>query len=153
MRIGVFGGTFDPPHLGHLGAAGDAADALGLERVVWIPSAHHPFKGKSVRTPPALRLEMTRAAIAGDPRFEADDLELERQGPSYTVDTLRELYMIDRWGAGYFDVNEDGMVTVSEVRAFIEAKHGKGYEKSLLDKMEASTSGLSCATPFANRFY
>jgi hypothetical protein len=51
------------------------------------------------------------------------------------------------------DTNKDGMVTVSEVRAFIEAKHGKGYEKSLLDKMEASTSGLSCATPFANRFY
>jgi hypothetical protein len=51
------------------------------------------------------------------------------------------------------DTNKDGMITVSEVRAFIEAKHGKGYEKSLLDKMEASTSGLSCATPFANRFY
>ena len=51
------------------------------------------------------------------------------------------------------DTNKDGMVTVSEVRAFIEAKHGKGYEKQLLDKMEASTSGLSCATPFANRFY
>lgn len=92
MRIGVFGGTFDPPHLGHLVAAGDAADALGLGRVVWIPSALHPFKGESVRTPPALRLEMTRAAIAGDPRFEADDLELRRQGPSYTVDTLRELH-------------------------------------------------------------
>jgi nicotinate-nucleotide adenylyltransferase len=92
VRIGVFGGTFDPPHLGHLVAAGDAADALGLERVVWIPSALHPFKGESVRTPPELRLEMTRAAIAGDPRFEADDLELRRQGPSYTVDTLRELH-------------------------------------------------------------
>lgn len=51
------------------------------------------------------------------------------------------------------DTNKDGMVTVSEVRAFIEAKHGKGYEKELMDKMEASTNGLSCATPFANRFY
>lgn len=51
------------------------------------------------------------------------------------------------------DTNKDGMVTVSEVRAFIEAKHGKGYEKDLMDKMEASTNGLSCATPFANRFF
>lgn len=51
------------------------------------------------------------------------------------------------------DTNKDGMVTVSEVRAFIEAKHGKGYEKDLMDKMEAATNGLSCATPFANRFF
>ena len=51
------------------------------------------------------------------------------------------------------DTNKDGMVTVSEVRAFIESKHGKGYQKDLMDKMEASTNGLSCATPFANRFF
>lgn len=91
LKLGVFGGTFDPPHLGHLVAASDACDALGLDRVVWIPSASHPFKRGSVRTGPTLRLEMVRAAIAGDPRFEADDLEMRREGPSYTVDTLREL--------------------------------------------------------------
>lgn len=91
MRIGVFGGTFDPPHLGHLVAASDAAQALGLSRVLWVPSAQHPFKGEAVRTPAALRLEMTRAAIAGDARFQAEPLELEREGPSFTVDTLREL--------------------------------------------------------------
>ena len=91
MRLGVFGGTFDPPHLGHLVAASEACDALGLDRVVWIPSASHPFKGGAVRTAPGLRLEMVRAAIAGDARFEASGLELERAGPSYTVDTLRAL--------------------------------------------------------------
>ena len=91
MRIGVYGGTFDPPHLGHLVAASDACQALGLDRVLWVPSASHPFKGGRVRTPPETRLEMVRAAIAGDPRFAADDLELRRAGPSYTVDTLREL--------------------------------------------------------------
>lgn len=91
MKLGVFGGTFDPPHLGHLVAASEACDALGLDRVVWIPSASHPFKGGAVRTTPGLRLEMVRAAIAGDPRFEASGLELEREGPSYTVDTLRAL--------------------------------------------------------------
>jgi nicotinate-nucleotide adenylyltransferase len=89
VRLGIFGGAFDPPHLGHLVAASDACDALGLDRLLWVPSAVHPLK--PVRTPPALRLEMVRAAIAGDPRFAADDLELRRAGASYTVDTLREL--------------------------------------------------------------
>jgi nicotinate-nucleotide adenylyltransferase len=87
----VYGGTFDPPHLGHLVAASDTCEALELHRVLWVPSAVHPLKGGRVRTPPELRLEMVRAAIAGDPRFAADDLELRRTGPSYTVDTLREL--------------------------------------------------------------
>ena len=89
MRLGIYGGAFDPPHLGHLVAASDACEALGLHRLLWIPSAVHPLK--PVRTPPALRLEMVRAAIGDDPRFAADDLELRRAGPSYTVDTLREL--------------------------------------------------------------
>jgi nicotinate-nucleotide adenylyltransferase len=89
VRLGIYGGAFDPPHLGHLVAASDACGALGLDRLLWIPSAVHPLK--PVATPPALRLEMVRAAIHGDPRFAADDLELRRSGPSYTVDTLREL--------------------------------------------------------------
>nr|WP_240978505.1 nicotinate-nucleotide adenylyltransferase [Longimicrobium terrae] len=89
--MGVYGGSFDPPHLGHLVAASDACEALGLSRLLWIPSAVHPLKGDRVRTAPQLRLEMVRAAIAGDERFQADDLELRRAGPSYTVDTLREL--------------------------------------------------------------
>jgi nicotinate-nucleotide adenylyltransferase len=91
VRLGVFGGNFDPPHLGHLVAASDACDRLSLDRVLWIPSAQHPLKEERVRTPAALRLEMVRAAVAGDPRFAVDDLELRRAGPSYTVDTLREL--------------------------------------------------------------
>lgn len=91
MRIGVFGGTFDPPHLGHLVVASDACGALGLDRVLWIPSAVPPHKVATVQAPAEARLEMVRAAIEGDPRFEADDLELRRPGPSYTVDTLRDL--------------------------------------------------------------
>jgi nicotinate-nucleotide adenylyltransferase len=89
VRLGVYGGAFDPPHLGHLVAASDACDVLELDRLLWIPSAVHPLK--AVRTAAAVRLEMVRAAVAGDPRFGADDLELRRTGPSYTVDTLREL--------------------------------------------------------------
>jgi nicotinate-nucleotide adenylyltransferase len=89
VRLGVYGGAFDPPHLGHLVAASDACDVLRLDRLLWIPSAVHPLK--AVRTAADVRLEMVRAAIGGDPRFVADDLELRRTGPSYTVDTLRAL--------------------------------------------------------------
>lgn len=91
MRIGLFGGTFDPPHLGHLVLASEVCDALALDRVLWVPSAEHPFKRGQVRTPAATRLAMVRAAIQGDPRFEASDIELRREGVSYTVDTLRQL--------------------------------------------------------------
>lgn len=91
MKIGVFGGTFDPPHLGHLVVATDVFEALRLDRLLLVPSAQHPFKGSSVRAAPELRVEMIRAAVRGDPRFEVDELELHRAGPSYTVDTLRAL--------------------------------------------------------------
>ena len=95
MKVGVFGGTFDPPHLGHLIAAGDAHALLGLERVVWIPAATPPHKPVVGRTPAELRLQMVRAAVRGDARFAVDNLELKRSGLSYTVDTLRALR--DRW--------------------------------------------------------
>lgn len=90
MRIGLFGGTFDPPHLGHLIVAAEVHTRLRLDRLVFVPAADPPHKQGRVRTPAALRLAMVRAAVAGDERFEVDDLELRRGGPSYTVDTLRE---------------------------------------------------------------
>jgi nicotinate-nucleotide adenylyltransferase len=70
--------------------AGDVADTLGLERVLWIPAGDPPHKSGPL-TPGAVRLEMVRAAVAGDPRFEVSTLEVDRSGPSYTVDTVREV--------------------------------------------------------------
>jgi nicotinate-nucleotide adenylyltransferase len=90
-RIGVFGGTFDPPHVGHLIAASDACEHLRLDRLLLIPSAVPPHKRDRMHAPAELRLKMVRAAAAGDPRFEVLDLELRRDGPSFMVDTLREL--------------------------------------------------------------
>lgn len=90
-RIGVFGGTFDPPHHGHLIVASEAFESLHLDRLLFIPAADPPHKGGRVRTPPEQRLRLLAAAIAGDPRFDLDDLEIRRGGTSYTVDTLREL--------------------------------------------------------------
>lgn len=91
MRLGIFGGTFDPPHIGHLIVAQDALSALGLDRVLFVPAAVPPHKRERVLSPAELRLAMLREATAGDPRFDVADLELRRSGPSYTVDTLREL--------------------------------------------------------------
>jgi len=91
LRLGVFGGTFDPPHAGHVRVARDVADALALDRVLWIPARIPPHKQTEAVSPAPVRLEMVRAAAAADPRFEASDVELVREGPSYTVDTLREL--------------------------------------------------------------
>ncbi len=91
LRLGVFGGTFDPPHVGHVAVARDVADALALDRVLWIPAGVPPHKRGHAVSPAGVRLAMVRAAAAEDPRFEASDLETARPGPSYTVDTLRAL--------------------------------------------------------------
>jgi nicotinate-nucleotide adenylyltransferase len=90
-RIGVFGGTFDPPHSGHLRVAGDVADQLSLGRVLWIPARRSPFKRDEECSSPEVRLEMVRSAVMTDPRFEVDDRELRRPGLSWTVETLEEL--------------------------------------------------------------
>jgi nicotinate-nucleotide adenylyltransferase len=90
-RIGILGGTFDPPHVGHLMVAADVCAALRLDRLLLIPSASPPHKRGQVRATAEQRLEMVRAAVAGDDRFEVDDIEVKRPGASYTVDTLREL--------------------------------------------------------------
>jgi nicotinate-nucleotide adenylyltransferase len=88
--IGVFGGTFDPIHFGHLRLAEDMADVLGLDRVLFIPAGQPPHRG-APHTAAGHRLEMVRRAIAGNSRLVADAREVQRPQPSYTVDTLTEL--------------------------------------------------------------
>lgn len=90
-RLGVLGGTFDPIHYGHLVAAQEAASALGLERVLFVPTRQNPLKTGGPISGVEHRLEMLRWAIEDNPGFELSAIELERPGPSYTVDTLREL--------------------------------------------------------------
>ncbi len=92
MRIGVLGGSFDPPHIGHLIVASDAAEALKLDLLLIVPASSNPLKGmRSLGATPAQRVEMVRLAFGGDSRFEVSSIELERGGLSYTVDTLEEL--------------------------------------------------------------
>lgn len=91
MRLGVFGGTFDPPHVGHLIVADDAAAVLDLQQILFVPASTHPLKGRRVEAPASLRLEMTAAATEGSQLFAVDGREMRRPGPSYTVDTIAEL--------------------------------------------------------------
>ena len=86
--VGIFGGTFDPIHHGHLAIAEEAREALGLEVVRFVPAAVSPFKPDRAVTDAGHRLAMVEAAIAGNPAFEASRVELDRPGPSYTVETL-----------------------------------------------------------------
>ena len=91
-RVGIFGGTFDPVHLGHLILAEAALEDLDLDRIIFVPAGLSPFK---TERPPmasaAQRLEMLRTAVAGESRFEVDDRELRREGPSYTIDSVTEM--------------------------------------------------------------
>ena len=92
MRIGVFGGTFDPVHLGHLILAEQCREQARLDRVLFIPAARPPHKQDHEITPFDQRVEMLSLAIAGHPAFGIEELEKDRPGPSYTVDTLEELH-------------------------------------------------------------
>ncbi|WP_252393543.1 nicotinate-nucleotide adenylyltransferase [Hydrogenibacillus sp. N12] len=106
-RIGLFGGTFDPPHWGHLVAAERAADALGLEAVWFVPNRLPPHKDPRLHAPAEDRLAMVRLAIDGVPHFAVSSVELERDGPSYTIDTVRLLRARHPDVAWTFIVGED----------------------------------------------
>lgn len=89
--VALFGGSFDPIHLGHLIAARVAAERLGVDEVRFIPAAAQPHKGGHHAAPAEDRLAMLRLAVRGEPGFVVETIEMERPGPSYTVDTLRAL--------------------------------------------------------------
>ena len=88
--IGLFGGTFDPVHYGHLRTALELLEVLALAELRFLPAGRPPHRD-TTHAPPELRLELVRAAIADEPRFVLDERELRRSGPSYTVDTLLEM--------------------------------------------------------------
>lgn len=117
MRIGLLGGSFDPPHVGHLLAASDACDVLRLDRAVFIPNARQPLKDGEGRATPGQRLEMTRLTIAGDSRFAVDGCEAERGGVSYSVDTLEALAARTPGDERFFLVGADIIRTFAMWRA------------------------------------
>ena len=88
--LALMGGTFDPPHVGHLLAASDACDLLPVDRLIFIPAAQQPLKQHQPSSAPEHRLRMVELMAEGDPRFSVDKIEIERTGLSFTVDTLEE---------------------------------------------------------------
>jgi nicotinate-nucleotide adenylyltransferase len=121
MRIGLFGGTFDPVHLGHLRASLEVKEGFNLDRVYLIPSAMPPHKAPSRVSDPAARIEMLGAAVAGDPGFIVSPAEFNRRGPSYTIDTVREFQAdfpaADRF---YLIIGLDAFLEIDTWRSYCE---------------------------------
>ena len=116
MRLGILGGSFDPPHVGHLLAASDAYEELALDRLIFVPAAAQPLKEGRLMASPEERLRMVHLTADGDPRFSVSATEIDRIGLSYTVETLA-LYA-DRYpdAARFFLVGADAFATLAQWR-------------------------------------
>lgn len=116
MRLGIFGGSFDPPHVGHLLAAQDAFEQLALDRMVLVPTATQPLKVGRAAADAAHRLEMTRLLVDGDTRFEVSAVEVERAGLSFSVDTLTHFAGVHPAAERFFLVGADVLATFAQWR-------------------------------------
>jgi nicotinate-nucleotide adenylyltransferase len=154
--IGVFGGTFDPPHLGHLILAESGRQALGLDKVLWVVTAQPPHKPNENRTPVEIRLEMVAAATHGNEAFQISRVDVDRPPPHYAVDTLRLLAAAQPGARFAYLVGEDSLrdlpiwhkpqqlVLACDVIGVMERS---GAEPDLAD-LEAVLPGLSARVRF-----
>lgn len=115
-RIGLFGGSFDPVHLGHLLVAQSAWEELSLSRLFFIPAAQSPFKPVRQPAPGAERLRLLRLALAGKSNCEVDDREIQRGGISYSVDTLREYAQQFQGTALFYLIGADNVANLLKWR-------------------------------------
>ncbi|RYG25410.1 nicotinate (nicotinamide) nucleotide adenylyltransferase [bacterium] len=113
MRIGILGGTFDPPHNGHLAVARAAMKELALDEILFVPAAKNPLKGVGPRASAEDRLTMLGLLVAGEPTMGVVDVELQRGGQSYTVDTLSDLHLV-RPGDYWFILGADALKGLNE---------------------------------------
>ena|SRR6478672_874768 len=119
-KIGIYGGTFDPVHHAHLILARDALETLGLDEVIFVPAAVSPLKKVAPVASGELRLAMLRAAIKGEPKFAADNCELSRPPPSFTIDTVEEIRRRNNDAAIYCLIGEDNVDTLTKWHRFTE---------------------------------
>jgi len=120
MKIGIFGGSFDPVHLGHLLVAQAAMEELGLNRLFFVPAAQSPFKAEAKPAPEAVRLQLLRLALVGKTDCEVDDQEIRRGGISYTVDTLRDYAKRFSGAELFYLVGADNVPKLNEWRDPVE---------------------------------
>jgi nicotinate-nucleotide adenylyltransferase len=116
VRIGIFGGTFNPVHLGHLIVAQDACDQFELNRVLFVPCAVPPHKTTGNLAENPHRLRMLEACLEGDPHFEFSDIEIERGGVSYTIDTVRALRQQDPSAEWFLILGSDSLMDLHSWR-------------------------------------
>jgi nicotinate-nucleotide adenylyltransferase len=121
MKIGIYGGTFDPIHHGHLILAREARERFAFEKVIFVPAAASPFKSSPGATP-QVRLSMLRVAIEDEPRFELDDCELRRPPPSYAIDTIEDIRTRRRDAQIYYLIGEDNLPTLQNWHRFDELR-------------------------------
>ena len=114
MRIGIIGGTFNPIHYGHLVSASEVCNKFKLDKVIFIPSALNPLKNTSNLADAHHRLKMIKLATAGNPLFEASDIEIKRGGASYTIDTIKAF--VKKYGKDvniYFIIGADAFLEIN----------------------------------------
>ncbi len=160
MKIGVLGGTFDPVHLGHIKMAEEAREALGLAEVILVPAGQPMSKAADRVTPPEQRARMLRLAVAGKPHLKVSDMEIERPGPSYTVDTIAALKK--RYGGKaeiYFILGYDSLAQLPEWHepgriiemCTLVAVPRPGYLRPRLAALEKSLPGISQKVVFLDK--
>lgn len=154
VKRGILGGTFDPPHLGHLMLAEEAKKHLELDEVIFIPAGEPWVKAAQQVSPAAERLEMTRLAVADKPCFRVSDIEVRRPGPSYTWETLmelRELYPDDEL---YFIIGWDNLAMLPFwhqsrriiTAAYLAAAPRAGFPRPDLEVLDARIPGIKAGT-------
>jgi len=156
MRVGVFGGTFDPPHMGHLILAAEAVHQLSLDRLLWVLTQDPPHKHGHMIRPWEARLAMVRLAIAGDPAFEISRVDIDRPGPHYAVDTMNILSrQIPRTELFYLIGGDSlrDLPTWHQPRQFLQACAGLGVMRRPgdlinLDVLEGVLPGISSRVHF-----
>jgi nicotinate-nucleotide adenylyltransferase len=119
-KIGIYGGSFDPIHHGHLILAREAREALNLEKIIFVPAAVSPFKARPAVAIGDMRLKMLHAAIEGEAGFGIDDCELRRPPPSWTIDTVLEIRKREADPELYLLIGEDTVATLDRWRRFDE---------------------------------
>ena len=146
MKLGLFGGSFDPPHIGHLLVAIDACEALALDRLTFIPAGVQPLKAGRAVASPSQRYEMVRRLVGSDPRFMVDAIEIERPGLSYTVDTLATVAARETGSELFLLVGADILGSFNQWR-----EPGRILELATLVVLERSGGGDLPALPGRSR--